>query len=490
MKTRPNIVFILTDDQGAWAMGCAGNQDVRTPNLDWLAENGVRFDEFYCASPVCSPARASLVTGEIPSCHGVQDWIEKGNLDAYKYPQMSTTAGFDMNDRAIDYLSGHRTYMEVLAESGYQCALSGKWHLGDNAAKKKGFSNWYTIGRGGCSYYHPDICDEGNMEAAEGYITDLITDRSVQYIDEFADSEKPFYLSVHYTAPHSPWGPEEHPEEYRKLYDDCEFKATPDLPIHRNQIRTCPIGDTPEKRRENLVGYYAAISAMDAGVGKIIDKLRSKDLLDNTIIIFTADNGMNMGHHGIWGKGNGTYPPNMYDSAVKVPLIICVPNNKAKGVVCSNMTSQYDIFPTILEFAKCEWEPQPMQPGRSIAWMTENPEKTADDRVVVFDEYGKTRMIKNKQYKYIHRYGDGICELYDMEKDPDETTNLYEEKEYAFVVMAMKEEMESWFDKYTNEKTDARKYDVKGRGQQKLCWEEGAFNTQIEFYYPEKNETI
>ena len=137
MKTRPNIVFILTDDQGAWAMGCAGNQDVRTPNLDWLAENGVRFDEFYCASPVCSPARASLVTGEIPSCHGVQDWIEKGNLDAYKYPQMSTTAGFDMNDRAIDYLSGHRTYMEVLAESGYQCALSGKWHLGDNAAKKK-----------------------------------------------------------------------------------------------------------------------------------------------------------------------------------------------------------------------------------------------------------------------------------------------------------------------------------------------------------------
>src|SRR5699024_2812272 len=139
-------------------------------------------------------ARASLVTGEIPSCHGVQDWIEKGNLDAYKYPHMSTTAGFDMNDRAIDYLSGHRTYMEVLTESGYQCALNGKWHLGDNAAKKKGFSNWYTIGRGGCSYYHPDICDEGNMEAAEGYITDLITDRSVQYIDEFADSEKPFYL--------------------------------------------------------------------------------------------------------------------------------------------------------------------------------------------------------------------------------------------------------------------------------------------------------
>ncbi|HJD41447.1 MAG TPA: sulfatase-like hydrolase/transferase, partial [Candidatus Mediterraneibacter quadrami] len=94
LKKKPNIVFVLTDDQGAWAMGCAGNPDVQTPNLDRLAANGVRFDEFYCASPVCSPARASIVTGKIPSCHGVQDWIEKGNVDGYKYPEMSKVPGF------------------------------------------------------------------------------------------------------------------------------------------------------------------------------------------------------------------------------------------------------------------------------------------------------------------------------------------------------------------------------------------------------------
>ena len=205
MKKKPNIVFVLTDDQGAWAMGCAGNQDVKTPNLDRLAANGVRFDEFYCASPVCSPARASIVTGKIPSCHGVQDWIEKGNVDGYKYPEMSKVPGFDINDLAIDYLEGHRTYMEILSEAGYQCALSGKWHLGDNAAKRKGFKNWYTIARGGCSYFHPDICDEGELYPGEGYITDLITERSLLYIDEMAETEKPFYLSVHYTAPHSPW---------------------------------------------------------------------------------------------------------------------------------------------------------------------------------------------------------------------------------------------------------------------------------------------
>ena len=121
-------------------MGCSGNADVKTPNLDRLAANGVRFDEFYCASPVCSPARASLVTGKIPSCHGVQDWIEKGNVDGYKYPYMKSVPGFDAGDLAIDYLSGHRTYMEILAEAGYECALSGKWHLGDSVTPQRGFS--------------------------------------------------------------------------------------------------------------------------------------------------------------------------------------------------------------------------------------------------------------------------------------------------------------------------------------------------------------
>lgn len=486
MKKRPNIVFILTDDQGAWAMGCAGNHDVRTPNLDKLAAEGIRFDEFYCASPVCSPARASIVTGKMPSAHGVQDWIERGNVDADKFPHMKKLDGFDMTDRAIDYLKEHRTYMEVLAEHGYRCALSGKWHLGDNATKKKGFSHWYTIGRGGCSYFHPDICDEGEMSVQEGYITDMITDRSLQYLDEFAQTDQPFYLSVHYTAPHSPWGPQEHPEKFRDLYRDCEFTATPDLPIHINQIKTCPIGDTPEKRRENLTGYYAAISAMDAGVGRILQRLEEKGLEEETIVIFTADNGMNMGHHGIWGKGNGTYPPNMYDSSVKVPLIIRVPGNEKKGMVCSNMAAQYDFFPTILELAGCEWKPGKDQPGRSMLNMIKNPDVKDSDRVIVYDEYSKTRMIKKGNYKYVHRYGDGPCEFYDLAADPQEATNLCGNMEYTQIIVELKNEMERWFENYTHEKTDARKYSAKGRGQHKLCWEKNAFNEEIQFYYPEK----
>ena len=199
---------------------------------------------------------------------------------------------------------------------------------------------------------------------------------------------------------------------------------------------------------------------------------------------------MSMGHQGIWGKGNGTYPPNMYDSAVKVPLIICDPRNKKKGAVCSSMSSQYDMFPTILELAGCKWDPEPIQPGRSMTEMLRVPEKETDDSIVIYDEYGRTRMIRSRKYKYIHRYGDGICELYDMIADPDETVNLAEDQKYASVVSSMRKDMEEWSGRYTEEKADPRKFDVKGTGQQRLCWEKDAFNSRIEFYDTEKKVVL
>ena len=136
-RTRyPNIVLVLTDDQGPWAMGCAGNPESRTPNLDRLAATGVRFDNWFCTSPVCSPARASLLTGRIPSSHGVHDWLRGGNM----------TNG---NDRAIEYLAGISGYTDLLAEAGYVCGLSGKWHMGDSLRPQQGFSYWYAHQTGG-----------------------------------------------------------------------------------------------------------------------------------------------------------------------------------------------------------------------------------------------------------------------------------------------------------------------------------------------------
>ncbi|MDO4468901.1 MAG: sulfatase-like hydrolase/transferase [Bacillota bacterium] len=483
MKNKPNIIFILSDDQGAWALECAGNHDIKTPNLNKLAQKGIRFDEFYCTSPVCSPARASIVTGKIPSCHGVQDWIAKGNLDSKKYSQMAELPDGMQEDVPIDYLEGNKTYMEILADNGYNCALSGKWHLGDNVTKKKGFEQWYSLGRGGCHYYAADLFEDEKLNISKKYVTDLITEKALSYLDDMSKKEAPFYLSVHYTAPHSPWNKEEHPEEYRAIYEECKFEATPQLPVHKNQINTCPVGDTPEKRKEYLQGYYAAITAMDYGIGRILEKIEREGIEQDTIVIFTSDNGMNMGHHGVWGKGNGTYPPNMYDSSIKVPFIIYVPDNVQAGKVCHNRASQYDIFPTILELAGCNYEKEPKQPGESIVKMLKAPEEKFSNRIVAYDEYGETRMIKKNQYKYIQRCQEDFCEFYDLERDPEETYNLYNKSQYTEIICDMKKEMEEWFTKYSEELLDGRKSKVTGRGQMDFCYKDKAFNQDIKFYY-------
>ena len=139
---RPNILFILSDDQGAWAMRCAGNEEMVTPNLDRLSATGIRFDNFFCASPVCSPARASILTGRIPSQHGVQDFLRAGNAEFLPGDGLE-----------IDYIAGQPTYIELLAQSGYECGLSGKWHIGKAALQRAGFSFWNVHAGGGGHYY-------------------------------------------------------------------------------------------------------------------------------------------------------------------------------------------------------------------------------------------------------------------------------------------------------------------------------------------------
>lgn len=347
--------------------------------------------------------------------------------------------------------------------------------MGDNASRKKGFSRWYTIGRGGCHYYSADICDEAIMSVGSDYITNLITERALTDIEELSERQEPFYLSVHYTAPHSPWNRAEHPKEYLEMYRECRFNSTPDLPVHPLQVRTCPVGDTPEKRRENLTGYYAAVTAADAGIGRILDLLEKRNIEKDTIVIFTADNGMNMGHHGIWGKGNGTYPPNMFETSVKVPFIVCIPGNDACGTICHTPASQYDIYQTILELAGCTKSTDPYQPGHSLLPQLKCPSALSDREVVIYDEYGKTRMIKKDGYKYVHRYGTDFHEFYDLAQDPDESQNLYGKKEYSQSVIEMRREMEEWFAKYSLPEYDGTKHRITGNGQRDFCYKENAF---------------
>lgn len=471
-RTRPNIVFILTDDQGYWALGCNGNPDIVTPNIDRLAEEGARFENFYCVSPVCSPARASLLTGRIPSQHGVHDWIRGGNV----------------GPGAIGYLQGIRGYTEDLKDAGYQCALSGKWHLGDSVHPQKGFDYWYTHQMGGGNYYHAPMIKNGKLIQEEGYVTDAITDNALSFMQEMNQKEEPFYLSVHYTAPHSPWTRGNHPKELVDLYKDCTFESCPRMELHPWAIFSTAHDAVTRKDIEHpeecLAGYYAAVTGVDRGVGKIMEQLKELGIDDNTLVIYTADNGFNCGHHGIWGKGNGTFPMNMYDSSVKVPLIIRHPGRIKEHTVVNHMFSAYDMRPTLLDYTGIPSEEDPTLPGRSFASVLlgeESKQKETDDMVVIFDEYGPVRMIRTETDKYVCRYPYGPDEYYDLTKDPGEENNRIADAACQERIFELKQRMEAWFETYVDPKRDGRLEGVTGNGQLVMA---GRYAVQKQVYEP------
>ena len=461
----PNVVFILTDDQGPWAAGCYGNPEIRTPNIDRLAATGVRFDNFFCASPVCSPARASLLTGTIPSGHGVHDWIRDRN----------------MPPDAVSYLEGQRTCTEVLAGRGYRLGLSGKWHLGDSLTPQAGFTHWFVHQQGGGPYHDAPMVRDGRAVTEPGYVTDVITDDALRFIDGAGDA--PFYLGVHYTAPHSPW--EGHPQDIVDSYDDCPFRSCPQEPMHPWAIgltRQC------QGNREKLKGYFAAVTAMDLNVGRILDRLEERGLRDHTLIVFTSDNGFSCGHHGFWGKGNGTFPLNMYDNSVKVPMIISHPARLPQGASTGAMMSQYDVMPTLLDYLGIEEPPHGAGgselPGTSFVPVLEGEAAEAREDVVVHDEYGPVRMIRTPEWKYVHRYPYGAHELYDLTADPDERNNLVDERSRRPLVDEMRGRLIRWFDRYVDPRLDGTRFPVSGlgqldrigrRGAGESCFQDGEF---------------
>jgi len=451
---RPNILFILADDHGAWALGCAGNAEIKTPNLDRIAASGAMFSSFFCVSPVCSPARASILTGRIPSRHGVHDWLRAG----------SSTIEPDRDGRLTDYLEGQTAYSELLAADGYLCGISGKWHLGDSHHPHKGFEFWEVHATGGGPYYGAPLIRGGEVCREERYVTDVITDNALEFLDRRAGDERPFYLSVHYTAPHSPWEREQHPREvFDKYHADCRFHSAPQEPMHPWQINSAPYGHDESSRRNHLSGYYAAITEMDRNVGRLVDRLEAQGLRESTLVVFTGDNGMNMGHHGIYGKGNGTFPQNMYDTSVKVPMLISRPGHVPAGLRCDDLLSHYDVMPTLLEYCSVGNPEAASLPGRSFSPLLRGGSPEQREDIVVFDEYGPTRMIRTRTHKYVHRYPYGPHELYDLQADPDERENLYDRE--SAVARELKGRLEEWFVRYCDPARDGSREPVTGKGQ-------------------------
>lgn len=487
-RSRTNILFIVADDLAIWALGCYGNSEIRTPHLDAMAREGVQFTEFYCTSPVCSPSRASMLTGQIPSRHGVQDWIRGGN---------------GHGDRAIRYLDGQLTTTDVLADAGYCCGLSGKWHLGDSPHPQHGHEHWFAHPSGGGRYTDADMYRDGELVRTEGYLTDVIADDAATFLADRAADQRPFHLSVTFTAPHSPWV-DQHPPDLVSSYAECAFDSCPQESRHPwiaahpieldNSEQNAAPGRSVVTVRDQLQGYFAAVTALDRQVGRLRADLRRLGLDENTLVIFTSDNGFNCGHHGIWGKGNATFPQNMYDTSVKVPFLATLPGRIPAGSVVEEMLSGYDVMPTVLDVVGLGSEIPEDIPGRSFRTVLEGGAAPADRPVVIFDEFGPTRMIRDRRWKYVHRYPYGPHELYDLQHDPGERVNLLADQRGWDPAGDHREEhaarlyrqLEEWFEQFAAPNRDARTHAITGRGQIDIVGRPGG----AAFHGPESRKTL
>lgn len=418
---KPNVVVFMTDDHGAWANGCYGCGEMRTPNIDRLAATGARFDSAYACTPVCSPSRVTYLTGQIPSQHGVQDWL---------VPKDS------FGEATLRPLDGRATWSEALAGQGYTLGMCGKWHMGDDEKAQRGFTFWHTVPGGGGPYRDPEFVTNGQRRKLTGYKTNLVTDGALEFLDTAKD--KPFALLMPFYAPHTPFNYQ--PEEFRAPYQDAKFTCFPDDPMHEAQNP----GLAPHHRnRASKLAYSALITGVDHNVGRVLKRLEELRVRENTLVVFTADQGWNAGHHGVWGKGNGTVPFNMYEEALRVPMIWNHPARIRGGRVAKQVVSSYDFFPTILDYMGVAEPRGGFRPGRSYTRLLKEDVAGWNERR--YFEYSYVRGLRTRNLKYIERTREWPSELYDLEADPGEKHNVIADPAYRKLVAELKADLSRFF---------------------------------------------
>jgi len=436
---RPNLVLILTDNRGAWTLGCYGNPDVRTPHIDGLAAGGVRFTRCYSVNAVCSPTRATLLTGLIPSQHGVHCYLGAGRLQ--------------VGPNARNTLAAFRSLPEVLAESGYVCGLSGKWHLGDNLHPQEGFTYWITKPHGHTStFYDAPVIENGRVRTEPQYQTDFWTEHGIRFIRQNRD--RPFFLFLAYNGPYGLGGSLLKPTRNRHAayYADKELKSFPRGPVHPWLHNNRQYINNPVAMRR----YAAEISGVDDGVGRILATLRELGLEQNTLVVFTADQGHSGGQNGVWGMGDHTRPLHTFDSTMHVPLVWRHPARIPPGRTADLMTSTYDVLPTLLSYLGLgdKMPERPELPGRDYSAVLRGEPVGAWDNVI-FYEFENCRTIRTAAWKYtIRRFPDGPDELYHLARDPGERRNLVDRPEHAEIRRDLGRRLEAFFDRYADPKYD------------------------------------
>ena len=440
----PNILVFLTDDHGQWLQGAYGNSEVKTPNFDRLAARGVRMANAFTTTPVCSPARASFFTGRMPSQHGIHDWIDYGKI-SYDNP----------------WLHGQTLISELLQKAGYHTGLVGKWHCGHDHEPQPGFDRWFSYW--GAQYPHngkQQFSDQGQKVNEEGQQSPFFTRQAIDFLQsrrkDPATAQKPFFLYVSYVDTHSPH--DAAPDDLVALYKDATFADIPNENFAdcHGKIMTGPAAK-PEAERHRKAEYYAAASSVDRELGKVLAELEAAGELDNTLVVYTGDHGLNAGHHGIWEKGNATTPQNFLDESIRIGCTISWPTGGIKqNHVVHSFVNHCDLFATLLEAAGAAPAPDIAaainSPGRS--YLKQLRGEQADDwPAEQISEYGNARMIRTDKYKLILRYPFGGYsypnELYDLKADPRETVNRYSDLTMATVIRDLTEKLDAFFAKYS-----------------------------------------
>jgi arylsulfatase A-like enzyme len=434
---KPNVVFILTDNHGPWTLGCYGNEEIRTPNIDRLADEGMLFTRCFSSNAVCSPTRATYLTGLMPSQHGVHCYLAGG--------------GAQTGPNAYYTLEEFDTLPEYFSRSGYACGLTGKWHLGGNLKPQDGFTYWITKPHGHTTtFYDAEIIENGEIRKEPTYLTEFWTDHAIKFIEQ--NKERPFFLFLAYNGPYGLGGHLRNPARNRHAayYADKELKSFPREPAHEwlRQNREF-VGNMVSIRR-----YAAEVSGVDDGVGQVMDTLKKHGLAEDTLVIFTADQGLSGGHHGMWGMGDHSRPLHAFDGTMHIPLIYRWPGRIPAGKRSDIMVSNYDFMPTVLNlFGHGDWMPKkPESPGRDYSPTLHGKEQAWDN--VVFYEYENTRAVRTDMWKLILRYPDGPNELYHLADDPEERKNLYDDASFSEQRSLLDRQLTEYFERYADPKYD------------------------------------
>jgi len=488
---KPNILFIMTDDHASHAMSCYGSRINTTPNIDRIASEGIRFENCFCTNSICAPSRAVILTGKHSHLNGVRD-------------------------NALRFDGTQQIFPRLLQQGGYQTVMIGKWHLKSDPT---GFDYWNVLpGQG--HYYNPDLIEMGERKQYPGYVTDIVTDIALEFLESRRDKAKPFMMMLHHKAPHRNWQPA---PRHLKIYDEVKFPE-PDtlfddystrstaaseqemtLRDHMRNEYDLKMGSPPGRLNEEqkaaweaaygpkreaferkkpegdelvrwkyqryMEDYLGCIAAVDENIGRVLDYLDRSGLAENTIVLYTSDQGFYLGDHGWYDKRF------MYEESLRMPLVARFPGSIKSGSVNAELVSNIDFAPTFLELAGADI-PQDMQ-GNSFGRLLQG-RKVKDWRQSVYYhyyEYPAVHMtkrhygVRTKRHKLIHFYHDiDAWELYDLEKDPRELNNVYDNPAYANTVKEMKAELKRLQELYGDSDELAQKFlqeDIERRQKRK-----------------------